>query len=131
MVGDVTFDTCLVDKFDNVFFLGRKDQDVIPQYLCSADILAMYWNNSEWIKYCSPIKYLEYLTSGKPIVTMPFSNVLCSDADNGVFVAKNDIEFANLLRGVDVNSYDRKMHVHENSWNARVEVVIREINENF
>ena len=57
------------DIDSNLFFLGYKQNSIIPSYLKSADILlAPYSKNCITVKWMSPIKIFEYLASGVPII---------------------------------------------------------------
>lgn len=56
----------------NVHFVGRRPYESIARYMAAMDVLIMPWNDSEWIKACSPIKLKEYLAVGRPVVTTDF-----------------------------------------------------------
>lgn len=128
LIGDVTFDVTMFEMLPNIKILGKVDQQEVPRYLASADVLAMYWNDSDWIKYCSPIKYKEYMLSGKAIVTTPFSNVIRSDFENGLFVAEDPDEFSKMIAGAGPEVYQRHFDVNTEGWGKRAKDVVDEIN---
>lgn len=53
---------------DNVHFLGPKPHADIPRYGRCFDVCFMGWLPHEWITNCFPLKTMEYLLLGKPIV---------------------------------------------------------------
>lgn len=55
----------------NVHFLGVKRHDEIPAYVHSFDVCMLPTARTEWGKKCRPIKLMEYLAAGKPVVATP------------------------------------------------------------
>ncbi|MBQ7714897.1 MAG: glycosyltransferase [Clostridia bacterium] len=53
----------------NVYYLGRKDYEVLPAYGNNADILVIPFVNNSITKATSPVKIFEYMAMEKPIVT--------------------------------------------------------------
>lgn len=69
----------------NARFVGDVPQDVLPNYLFAADVLAMpYTRRTPTHAYMSPMKLFEYLAAGRPIVASDFPvlhEVLTPDHD--------------------------------------------------
>ncbi len=53
----------------NVFTFGKVRSEELPCYMSAADALLLFYKKSYFQKYASPHKMMEYLSSGKPIVT--------------------------------------------------------------
>lgn len=52
----------------NVFLLGRKLREELPNYLKGVDVCMMCYRKDGWAYYVYPLKLHEYLASGKPVV---------------------------------------------------------------
>jgi len=60
-----------VDAFNalpNVYFLGSKSYEVLPDYLRAAAVCLIPANINEYTKSMFPMKFFEYLAAGKPVV---------------------------------------------------------------
>ncbi|MDD3165687.1 MAG: glycosyltransferase [Oscillospiraceae bacterium] len=55
----------------NVHFLGLKPNEQLPQYLAHFDVCLNLFDNSPLSRDVSPLKFYEYLATGKPIVSTP------------------------------------------------------------
>ena len=54
----------------NVHLLGRLPYEKIPRLCAGFDVCMLQWKMSEWIRNCNPLKMLEYMASGHPIVSV-------------------------------------------------------------
>ena len=59
----------------NVFLLGSKPRDVLPNYIKGFDVCMMCYRLEGWALYVYPLKLHEYLCSGKPIVGTPLPSI--------------------------------------------------------
>jgi glycosyltransferase involved in cell wall biosynthesis len=71
-VGKASADISRLVLKKNVWMLGQKPYEQIPQYGKCFDVAFMPWRQGRWIEACNPIKLKEYLSLGKPIVSTPF-----------------------------------------------------------
>ncbi|MEN8141423.1 MAG: glycosyltransferase [Thermodesulfobacteriota bacterium] len=55
----------------NVHFLGSKSHAEIPAYTHNFDICLLPTAQSEWGLKCRPLKLMEYLAAGRPVVATP------------------------------------------------------------
>ncbi len=53
----------------NCYFLGLKPNETLPQYLAHFDVCLNLFANGDLSKDVSPLKFYEYLATGKPIVS--------------------------------------------------------------
>lgn len=63
-------------RLPNVYLLGKKKYQELPLYGQYFDVCFMAWKMTEWIKNCSPLKTMEYLALGKPVVAIPIDELL-------------------------------------------------------
>jgi hypothetical protein len=103
----------------NVYLLGKKPYEAVPQYGVRFDVALMPWKTNRWIQYCNPIKLKEYLALGLPIVTTEFPEAL--HYREVMYVARNRDEFmkgiCEALRGRPVGTVEsRRMRVANDTW---------------
>jgi glycosyltransferase involved in cell wall biosynthesis len=78
-----------LEKLSNVHFLGEKPYRELPSYLYHFDVCLIPFKLTPLIKATHPVKFYEYLASGKPVIStrlselIPFGNLcyLCSDKE--------------------------------------------------
>jgi len=54
----------------NVHLLGRLPYETIPALCAGFDVCMLQWKACDWIRQCNPLKMLEYMASGNPIVSV-------------------------------------------------------------
>ncbi|MDI6449692.1 glycosyltransferase [Anaerobaca lacustris] len=85
----------------NVFLIGRVPYERIPHLCASFDVCMLQWRMSEWIRKCNPLKMLEYMASGRPIVSvqiaeaMRYSDVISIADDKETFCKAIEWELKN------------------------------------
>lgn len=132
MIGPVAagIDVSALKALPNVYFLGRKDVATLPSYIKAFDVCINPFKTNELTDKVSPLKFYEYLASGKPIVSVSMPGVQ-SFADI-VEISHNAEEFtAAIARAInDENSDKLKARLNkarENSWESRVEFMVTKI----
>jgi glycosyltransferase involved in cell wall biosynthesis len=91
---DDNLEASKVQTIPNVFWLGPRDYQVLPQYLAWFDVATIPFVINEITLSTSPIKLFEYLAAGKPVVTTAMPE--CRKYF-GVSVAENYQEYVMLL----------------------------------
>ena len=71
LLGDCKVDASRVRSLPNVFFLGRRPYNELPAYCAAFDAGLMLFTRSEMTRHVNPIKMLEYLAAGLPVVSTP------------------------------------------------------------
>jgi glycosyltransferase involved in cell wall biosynthesis len=96
-IGKVQMDVSRLAPLKNVHFLGKKDYEVLPDYLgCFRCCLICYRRGDTFNEYRSPKKLFEYFTSGRPLVSVQLAEL---DAfPTLVYQAANAQEFDEQLR---------------------------------
>jgi glycosyltransferase involved in cell wall biosynthesis len=72
LIGSISSDVSSLKKHNNIYFLGPKPYVEIPHYGICFDVAIMPWNQNRWIEYCNTVKTKEYLSLGKPIVSVDY-----------------------------------------------------------
>jgi len=126
MVGPVGvgIDVSALKALPNIYFLGRKDLRDLPGYIKAFNVCINPFKINELTDKVSPLKFYEYLASGKPIVSVKMPGV--NNFSDVVEIADNAIEFiGGLERSINEDSPQkiqaRLQRAEENSWEKRVE----------
>jgi glycosyltransferase involved in cell wall biosynthesis len=111
MVGPVVkVDPNLLPHFPNLFWLGGRDYQVLPNYCKAFDINMMCFAINSATEYINPTKALEYLATGKPVISTPVKDVVrqYSDLVDIVKTAEEFVEAADrALRNPPVDRIRR------------------------
>lgn len=116
-----------LEQLPNVHLLGRKAVQDLPKYLKGFDVCLNPFKMNELTDKVSPLKFYEYLASGKPIVTVDMPGI--RDFADVVEVAKSREEWVPAIeRALNNESPDkleqRLKRARENSWESRVEFMM-------
>jgi glycosyltransferase involved in cell wall biosynthesis len=71
IIGKVLGDYSSLENLDNIYFTGPVDFKELPSYSRAFDVCLLNWIMADWIYNSYPVKTLEYLAMGKPIVSCP------------------------------------------------------------
>ena len=120
---DESPDLARLRALPNVHFIGRRHQDVIPNYLKACDVcLIVYVLHDVTMVASTPLKLYEYLAAGKPIVSsrLPLpenlANVVHFAADTQEWIEA--IEWA--LKETDRERIGQRQKIaRANSWDSR------------
>jgi glycosyltransferase involved in cell wall biosynthesis len=127
LAGQITGgDYSQLKQMNNVLFLGRLPYEKIPQLCAFFDVCLLPWKMSEWIGCCNPLKMLEYMASGKPIVSVAIKEAM-RYADI-ISIAHNKEEFADaILRELQNDTTERARKrieiARQHSWDTHVEKI--------
>jgi len=131
LVGPVGVDVDIepLRKLPNVIFLGRRDRKVLPGYLKGFDVCLNPFRLTRLTETVSPLKFYEYLASGKPIASVPmpeiqgFAEVV--EFGSGLAGFLDAIERA--LQDTPEKKARRLGLAGENSWESRVAFMMDKI----
>jgi glycosyltransferase involved in cell wall biosynthesis len=129
-VGRVSADCGGLLANENVFMLGQKPYERIPDYGKCFDVAIMPWRQNRWIEACNPIKLKEYLALGKPVVSTPFPEL--AEYLDVVYEARTPEEFAESIKRARVEDNPeriekRRAKVAQASWDSKAQLVLREL----
>jgi beta-glucosidase/6-phospho-beta-glucosidase/beta-galactosidase/glycosyltransferase involved in cell wall biosynthesis len=129
MVGPVVkVDPNLLPHSPNLFWLGGRDYQQLPNYCAAFDVNMMCFAINAATQYINPTKGLEYMATGKPIVGTHVRDVVKQWSDI-VFLAKGAEEFvAAAQKALDRSNPDRNDRVRKGlelaqqcSWESTVQ----------
>ncbi|PSU96927.1 glycosyl transferase [Photobacterium kishitanii] len=78
-------------EHDNLYLLGEKPHYQLPQYSQHWQVSLLPFVDNSQIRACNPLRLLEYLSTGTPVISTPFPAVL--PYKSVVYLARNSIEF--------------------------------------
>jgi glycosyltransferase involved in cell wall biosynthesis len=133
LIGKALGDYTALEAHPNVFFTGPVDYRILPEYARGFDVGLLNWRPGEWIENCFPVKALEYLASGLPVVSCPIPVLQQHYADVIAF-ARSPAEFLSQCRKAieensDVLRQIRRERVRDCSWDHRYRFVKDLMNE--
>jgi glycosyltransferase involved in cell wall biosynthesis len=116
-------------RLSNVTLLGHVPYDDLPAYLHEADVLLIPYVFNDATRAVSPLKFFEYLATGRPIVASPLPSLL--PYANAIALANTDAEW---ISGIEASLRDphnlqlqRRALAKKNTWETRLEEMEREI----
>lgn len=117
-------DTSELAALPNVLLLGAKPGGEVPKYLARFDVCLNLFKSGDLAKDVSPLKFYEYLATGKPIVSTP-QPVQVNDFADVVYIADGIDEFISQCSAALVESdaslkSKRMAYAKACSWDARV-----------
>ena len=116
----------LIRNLPNVKLLGLLPQTELPAYLARFDVCLNPFRTGSLSRDVSPLKFYEYLATGKPIVSTPepvqvqdFADAVCIAADADEFIRKVDEA---LNEDTPERREKRIAYARACSWDARAEM---------
>ena len=127
LIGKVLGDYSELESHPNISFVGPVDYEILPTYACGFDVGLLNWRAAEWIENSFPVKALEYLAAGLPVVSCPIPVLMEHFAQTISFVTTPD-EFVREARHlVEADNPESRMFrqdaVRSWSWSKRFDRV--------
>ncbi|MCS7158996.1 MAG: glycosyltransferase [Gemmatales bacterium] len=125
LAGRIYFVPPAISRYNNIHFLGQIPAHDLPGLAQSADVLMMPYVDSPVTRAMQPLKMLEYLASGKPIVGRRLPAL--SRWQDWVLLAHDKYEFVAALRTALVRKPSveelarRWAYLRAHSWTAKAE----------
>jgi beta-glucosidase/6-phospho-beta-glucosidase/beta-galactosidase/glycosyltransferase involved in cell wall biosynthesis len=77
MIGPIVkVDPASIPRPRNVFYLGSRPYETLPSYLAGFDVCLMPFALNGATEFINPTKTLEYLATGKPVISTPIRDVV-------------------------------------------------------
>jgi len=96
LVGPVREDISILERQKNIHMAGIHPFQDIPAWIAHADVCILPFRDNEITRNSDPLKLLQYLAIGKPVVSLYFEGV--NDFEGAVDIAGNHQEFAVKVR---------------------------------
>lgn len=132
VIGKVLGDYAALSGHESIHFLGSVPYPELPAYASGFDIALLNWRMHEWILNSFPIKALEYLALGLPVVSCKIPVLMKYFSDQMAFVDTPE-EFVDMAKQI-VNAdtaaarNERKESVRSWSWVVRFAFVKETLN---
>jgi len=126
IIGEPSVNISKLKDLPNLYFLGKKPYNSIPDYLYNSDVGIIPFNiNHPVVDTVNPIKLYEYMACGLPVVSVSWQELklLASPA----FLAGSADDFAAKIYSA-TSSGKKKEYIDfakKNSWDKRFEEIIR------
>ena len=119
-------------KYDNIFYLGPKNYNILPIYVKFFDICILPNVINEYTKNMFPLKFFEYLSLGKPVVAVSLSSL--EEFRNICYISKSYDEFVdNIKKALNESNEIKNIRIEaakNYSWKKRFKE-IEQILENY
>ncbi|MBI5873493.1 MAG: glycosyltransferase family 4 protein [Candidatus Omnitrophica bacterium] len=92
---------------EKIIFTGAVPHDQVPFYIASADVCVAVFEETDVTKCKSPLKIVEYLAGGKPIVASNVGEVSAMLAGVGMLTKAGD--FNSLAKGINTFLADKNL----------------------
>ena len=119
----------------NIYETGHIPYSELPNYLSVAKVgIIPFRTDSDYLRYSAPIKVMEYLAAGRPVVASPIPELMPL-ADMGLIhiVANDDLEGWVKAVGEAINEYPNVRGVEyakTQTWENRWQTLKKEVLEN-
>ncbi len=126
-------------KLKNTKIISSVNRNSLPEYLFSADVLVgIFSSNLPTAEYFSSLKLIEYMATGKPVVTQDYLSVqeLIVDGESGYIAKKGCAKsLAQKITGAlsdpfadQIGKKAREFAFHQLTWAHRAEKVLSSLN---
>ena len=117
-------DLSVLESLSNVRFLGLKPNEQLPQYMAHFDACLNLFAPSDLSKDVSPLKFYEYLATGKPIVSTSQPDQILQYAPM-IHIADDADGFIRACEAALKDKSDEARNIRmsagkDSSWDARV-----------
>ena len=123
-IGKRTKQAAPLMKYQNTYFLGSRPHQSLPMYVQHWNVSLLPFLHNAQINSCNPLKLLEYLAAGKPIVSTPFPAL--ETYKDFVSIANTPEEFICALekaRKHTSKETKQQKAVEEHTWQARAKTL--------
>lgn len=130
MIGPVVkIDPNLLPHSPNLFWMGGRDYSILPNYCKAFDVCMMCFAINEATEYINPTKALEYLATGRAVVSTPVADIVRQYSDV-VSLAATPQEFVaaieKSLQSPDRERIEKGLNMaREATWEVTVEKMQR------
>lgn len=119
-------DISAMEAMPNIRFLGRRSSEDLPRYLKSISLCLIPYHLDDHTRYMHPLKTLEYLAAGRPVVASPlpaleiYGEYIQLAGDTETFIAA--MERA-LAEDTPEKQQARAAYASQHTWEHRLEKI--------
>ena len=134
LVGAVSADVSLIHDLPNVILLGQQPYEDMPRYLFHFDVCTIPFLKNPVTEATDPVKLYEYLSAGKPVVSVRLHEV--EAFEQYVYLADSKEAFVEKLDAAlkenDPTVWDDRIRfAQSHTWQNRYEKISRAIAQSF
>ena len=123
-----------LNNLNNIYFLGMKSREEVPEYISNFDVCLMPFNRTEIGRGLLPLKMFEYLALGKPVVAT--SSEVLKQFEEVLYLADDEDSFLKHIENAITdnnreNSERRRAYSLKYSWENRVNEYLSAIQESI
>ena len=114
-----------IRKYDNLHLLPQVPYPQLPSYLKAADVLIIPYHMNDYTRCVFPLKFFEFLATGKPVVSMALPSL--KQYEGIVSVTET---YQGFMRAVDeavkmpdIKQAQRLELARENTWESRLKEI--------
>jgi glycosyltransferase involved in cell wall biosynthesis len=127
---DIRSDFEALRRLPNVFLLGSKPRESLPNYIKGFDVCTMCYRQHGWANSVYPLKLHEYLASGKPCIGSGLASL--REFPEVVQIAETPQEWLEAIQSAladkDPKNAERRVQVaYENRLETRIEMIEKAI----
>ncbi|MBX3730187.1 MAG: glycosyltransferase [Candidatus Sumerlaeia bacterium] len=120
-----------LDRLPNVHLLGHVPYDDLPAYLAEAEVLLIPYVENDATRAVFPLKFFEYLATGRPVVSSPLPSLL--PYGGAVHFARDADEWIAACERALADTHDlelqRRALARRHTWERRIEEMEAAIGE--
>lgn len=125
LIGPLKIDLSILQNHKNIYILGKKNYNEVPDYLYYSDVSIIPFDVSTLTNSIAPIKLYEYMSVGLNVVSTNFKEM--QYIDSPAFVAKDYNQFCNyIIRAIESEDKNRKENINfakQNTWEERFKAI--------
>lgn len=106
LIGDTVIDTSVLKQFPNINFTGKVSYELLPEYASEFSVGIIPFKINDLTKAVNPLKLIEYLALGLPVVTTPMDEVI--QFKDYICIAKEKEEFVQMVKNEILSDSDSK-----------------------
>jgi len=134
LIGKSAIDMTKLTAQKNIHFLGVKPFEDLPKYAKAFDVAIIPFKINKLTLNSNPLKLLEYLAAGKPIVSVDIPEV--AKHKGMVEIESTSEGFVKAIeRSLEEDSveemYKRSDYVKSESWDSRIDIISEFINRSI
>lgn len=96
-VSDPNLNLGRFEELTNMYFLGERSYDLMPNYFAGTDVFIIPYNLNDYtIGGCYPVKFHDALSAGLPVVVTNLP--VYHEFSKVCYIAKNEEEFINYIK---------------------------------
>lgn len=123
LIGKTVVDISALKSLPNIYLLGRRPHEVLPNYCRAFDVGMIPYEVNELTRNINPIKLREYLSAGLPVVSTDLPEVKCY-TDQAYVACGHDEFIHNVEQAIREDSAEarrrRSDSIRSETWEARV-----------